>query len=164
MLELQSDINSATTDLVLNDLIIPESPIGNSSDITFAPKEAPQTELLSCDNNFIEQSTNTFIEAANQLTDAIAKFLTNVNTNNNNNNNDKKLCGLLQFKEWWELVGVNICVNGEQISGIPISIKEDAIRVIDNDYSYFIPLEKVDYIRTNDGLLTDFKLPNNQPI
>lgn len=60
--------------------------------------------------------------------------------------------GLLHYRKWWERVDVDILVNGKLISGIPIFIEEDTLRVINNDYSYFIPLEKVDYIRTTDGL------------
>lgn len=147
----QADNNSPDTSLVSDDISILDTPSNSSADITFASEEVPLTELHACDNNF--QSANTLIEATDRFIGTIAEFLSRVNIDNNK---DAKLCGLLHFKEWWELVGVNICVNGEQISGIPMSITENAIRVIDNDYSYFIPLEKVDYIRTNDGLLSDF--------
>lgn len=60
--------------------------------------------------------------------------------------------GLLHYRKWWERVEAEILVNGKLITGIPIFIEENTLRVINKDHSYFIPLEKVDYIRTNDGL------------
>lgn len=60
--------------------------------------------------------------------------------------------GLNCFKKWWFRRSADIYVNGNAITGIPIFLHEDTLRVINDAYSYFIPLHKVDYIRTNDGL------------
>jgi|GEM_PF-2927182 len=106
-----------------------------------------------------EKPVNMIMEAAGRLTDAVAQIIKAVDTKSCNS-----ACGLLHFREWWELVGVNIYVGGRQISGVPIFVEEDTLRVIDNDYSYFIPLGKVDFIRTNDGLCSNFNTSDNRPI
>jgi hypothetical protein len=72
-------------------------------------------------------------------------------------------CGLLNYRKWWELIEVDISVYGKLITGIPIFIEEDTLRVINDDYSYFIPLGKVDYIRTTDGLRSSFHPPEGEP-
>ena len=61
---------------------------------------------------------------------------------------------LLAFREWWERTEVEISVGGERIVGIPAFVEGGALRVINENRSYFIPLSKVDYIRTKDGLCT----------
>lgn len=68
------------------------------------------------------------------------------------NGDQGKQCGLLNYRKWWELVEVDISVYGKLITGVPIFIEENTIRVVNNKHSYFISLEKVDYIRTSDGL------------
>lgn len=65
---------------------------------------------------------------------------------------DAKENGLKQYKKWWFRRNVDISVNGDMITGTPVFIKENTLRVIGNLHSYFIPLHKVDYIRTDDGL------------
>lgn len=60
--------------------------------------------------------------------------------------------GLYNYRKWWERREVDIFVCGKLLSGIPIFTNADTLRVVNRDYSYFIPLEKVDYIRTPDGL------------
>lgn len=60
--------------------------------------------------------------------------------------------GLLQYQKWWYLNPVDVRVNGETVSGIPIFLQENTLRVVNDAYSYFIPLENVDYIRTRNGL------------
>ena len=60
--------------------------------------------------------------------------------------------GLFFYKKWWELSEVDIFVNGEMISGIPIFSDKNTLRVVNGAYSYFVPMEKIDYIRTTDGL------------
>lgn len=69
--------------------------------------------------------------------------------------------GLLNYRRWWELIEVEMSVSGKLITGIPIFIEKDTLRVINDNYSYFIPLEKVDYIRTKDGLRSSFDSSNN---
>lgn len=66
-------------------------------------------------------------------------------------------CGLLHYRKWWERIEVDISVAGKIIRGKPMFIEENTLRVINNDYSYFIPIEKVDYIRTADGLHSLFR-------
>ena len=61
-------------------------------------------------------------------------------------------CGLLHYKKWWERKVVDILAGGQKITGIPIFIEKNTIRLVNHAHSYFIPLEKIDYIRTNDGL------------
>jgi len=68
------------------------------------------------------------------------------------------LYGLLHYRKWWEQNEVDISVCGKFISGTPIFTEENTLRVINSKYSYFIPLEKIDYIRTTDGLCTSFQL------
>lgn len=65
--------------------------------------------------------------------------------------------GLLHYRKWWELSDVDIFINGDKITGIPIFAEKNTLRVINDGYSYFIPLEKVDYIRTTDGLKSSFQ-------
>jgi len=68
------------------------------------------------------------------------------------------LYGLLHYRKWWEQNEVDICVCGKLISGIPIFIEENTLRLINSRHSYFVPLEKIDYIRTTDGLCSSFQL------
>lgn len=60
--------------------------------------------------------------------------------------------GLYRYRKWWELNEVDIRVCGDLLTGTPIFTDCNTLRVVNDAYSYFIPLEKVDYIRTNDGL------------
>lgn len=60
--------------------------------------------------------------------------------------------GLLYYKKWWEKNVVNIFVGGTAIIGTPIFVNQNTLRVVNDSHSYFIPLEKIDYIRTDDGL------------
>lgn len=78
-------------------------------------------------------------------------------------NCDQERCsGLLHYRRWWELIEVEILTGGKLISGVPIFVEENTLRVINNDYSYFIELDKVDYIRTKDGLVSSFDLPDDK--
>lgn len=60
--------------------------------------------------------------------------------------------GLFHYKEWWFRHKIEISVNGKLISGIPIFTDHNTLRVVNEQHSYFIPIEKIDYIRTSDGL------------
>jgi len=68
------------------------------------------------------------------------------------------LFGLLHYRKWWERNEVDLSVCGSLVSGTPIFIEENTLRVVNSKYSYFIPLEKIDYIRTTDGLCSGFQL------
>lgn len=68
------------------------------------------------------------------------------------NCNQPGSCGLLHYRKWWERTNVVISIKGKLITGMPIFVEENTLRVINKEYSYFIPLENVDYIRTTDGL------------
>ena len=68
------------------------------------------------------------------------------------------LYGLLHYRKWWERNEVDISVCGKLISGTPIFIEENTLRVVNRQHSYFIPLEKIDFIRTTDGLCSSFQL------
>ena len=68
------------------------------------------------------------------------------------------LYGLLHYRKWWERNEVDISVCGKLISGTPIFIEENTLRVVNRQYSYFIPMEKIDFIRTTDGLCSGFQL------
>lgn len=81
----------------------------------------------------------------------IAKNIVN-NTAHTQNTEQADGCGLLHFRKWWERNKVDISVNHELITGTPVFTEKNTLRVINKQYSYFIPLEKVDYIRTSDGL------------
>ena len=67
--------------------------------------------------------------------------------------------GLLHYRKWWERSEIDLSVCGRLITGIPIFVEENTLRVVNSRYSYFIPLEKIDYIRTTDGLRSSFQLP-----
>lgn len=67
--------------------------------------------------------------------------------------------GLLYYRKWWERIKVELSVNNQLITGIPIFTEKNVLRVISDRHSYFIPLEKIDYIRTDDGLRSPFTLP-----
>jgi len=69
------------------------------------------------------------------------------------------LYGLLHYRKWWERNEVDVSVCGKLISGTPIFIEENTLRLINSKYSYFVPLEKIDFIRTTDGLCSSFQLP-----
>lgn len=73
------------------------------------------------------------------------------------NNGQTNHHGLLHFRQWWERVEADISVFGTLISGIPIFVENNTLRVINDHYSYFIPIEKIDYIRTTDGLKSSFR-------
>lgn len=60
--------------------------------------------------------------------------------------------GLLSYEKWWFLNDVDIHVGGTLLSGMPISLHGDTLRMINDTYSYFIPLCQIEYIRTLDGL------------
>lgn len=60
--------------------------------------------------------------------------------------------GLFFYQKWWKLREVEIFVNGDMLTGTPIFTHENTMRVVNELYSYFIPMQKVDYIRTPDGL------------
>lgn len=60
--------------------------------------------------------------------------------------------GLYYYKDFWDLREVDVLVNGEALTGIPIFTNENTLRVINEEHSYFIPMKNVDYIRTTDGL------------
>lgn len=64
--------------------------------------------------------------------------------------------GLLYYQRFWYLCDVSISVRGELLSGIPMDMHENTLRLINEQYSYFIPIHQVDYIRTPDGLETSF--------
>ena len=68
------------------------------------------------------------------------------------------LYGLLRYRKWWELNEVAISVCGKLIAGTPIFVEEDALRLVNSRHSYFIPLDKIDYIRTTDGLCAGLQL------
>ena len=68
------------------------------------------------------------------------------------------LFGLLHYRQWWERNEVDISICGKLVSGTPIFLEENTLRVVNCKYSYFIPLEKIDYIRTTDGLCSSFQL------
>ena len=68
--------------------------------------------------------------------------------------------GLLHYRKWWERNEIDLSVYGKLITGTPIFVEENTLRVINSKYSYFIPLEKIDYIRTTDGLCSSFQLPD----
>lgn len=127
-----------------------------SGDLPLTAEAAPLSECSECDIHTIFSSEapieNLIMDAADRIADAVSKIIEAAQSKGSDN---PELSGLLHFREWWELVEVNICVGGKLISGIPIFMEEDTLRVVDRNHSYFIPLRKVDYIRTNDGLCSD---------
>lgn len=60
--------------------------------------------------------------------------------------------GLLAYRKWWFERPVDVRVGGETLSGMPLFLRDGTLRVVGDKYSYFIPLERIDYIRTPDGL------------
>lgn len=85
-----------------------------------------------------------------------------VDTANIESCNQANNSGLLHFRKWWERVEVDVSVYGNLITGIPIFIEENTLRLVNDNHSYFIPLEKVDYIRTTDGLSSCFQLMDEE--
>lgn len=65
---------------------------------------------------------------------------------------NRNVQGLLCFKKWWYLRRIDVSVKGKLLTGTPIFVRKNAIRVVNEAYSYIIPLHNVDYIRTPDGL------------
>lgn len=65
---------------------------------------------------------------------------------------DPSIKGLLHFKKWWQFRDVGVSVNGVLVTGTPIQLQKKTLRVVNDQYSYFIPMKNVDYIRTPDGL------------
>lgn len=59
--------------------------------------------------------------------------------------------GFLAYKQLWYRENVDISVNGKMLSGIPIFLRQGALRMVNEVYSYIIPLDCVDFIRTCDG-------------
>jgi len=64
---------------------------------------------------------------------------------------DAKDSGLLQYRKWWFMREVALSVNGRMIEGTPVFLRKGALRVIGEAHSYFVPMAKIDYIRTADG-------------
>ena len=66
----------------------------------------------------------------------------------------RKPCGagLTQFKEWWFERMVDIRVGDVTLRGMPLFLRGDTLRVVCDAHSYFIPLSRIDYIRTPNGL------------
>lgn len=64
---------------------------------------------------------------------------------------NRNVQGLLHFKKWWYLRRIDVSVKGKLLTGIPIFVRKNAIRVVNDAYSYIIPLHNVDFIRTPDG-------------
>lgn len=60
--------------------------------------------------------------------------------------------GLFHYKKFWFRRNVDINVDGHVITGIPILSDYNIIHVINDHNSYFIPIEKIDYICTSNGL------------
>lgn len=65
--------------------------------------------------------------------------------------------GLLYYQKYWFLSDVDISVRGEMVSGTPMGLHDNTLRLINKEYSYYIPLRQVDYIRTADGLESSFR-------
>lgn len=64
--------------------------------------------------------------------------------------------GLLYYQKFWYLSEVEISIRGELLHGTTLEFHENTIRLVNKKHSYYIPLHKVDYIRTSDGLETSF--------
>lgn len=105
-----------------------------------------------CDT--VSPAKEQMMDAVTRLTHAAAQL---AEAADKKNHNCADPCGLLHFRAWWELVEVDLCVGGRLISGIPIFVEEGTLRVINRQHSYFVPLGKVDYICTNDGLCSAFQ-------
>lgn len=61
--------------------------------------------------------------------------------------------GLLYFQKWWFLNNdIDISVGGKLLRGTPIFLRENTLRMVSDDHSYFIPLRHVEYIRTPHGM------------
>ena len=64
--------------------------------------------------------------------------------------------GLLCYQHHWYLNDADVKVQGELLSGIPIGLKGNTLCLINKEYRYFIPLGRVEYIRTAEGLENGF--------
>jgi|GEM_PF-6709095 len=59
--------------------------------------------------------------------------------------------GLYHYGKWWKRRKVGVFVNGNMLEGIPAFTDCNTLRIISDKHSYFVPLEKIDYIRTDDA-------------
>lgn len=142
-----------------DDVCVPDAgrdkPAGNSNPKDRLPlalgegMPGDMSQRISLFSAMDEQRLNDIGDTVSRLADALERYSRFAEAKDHFNAGP---CGLLCFREWWDLIEVGICVGGNLISGIPIFIEENTLRVVDKDHSYFIPLGKVDYIRTNDGL------------
>lgn len=64
--------------------------------------------------------------------------------------------GLLRYQKHWYLCRSEVKVGDELLSGTPIGFKDNTLCLINKEHRYFIPLRKVDYIRTPEGLDSSF--------
>ncbi|MCL1963721.1 MAG: hypothetical protein FWF69_01490 [Firmicutes bacterium] len=60
--------------------------------------------------------------------------------------------GLLYFQKWWFLNDIELSVGGTLLSGTPIFLRDNTLRMVDKTHSYFIPLRHVEYIKTPNGM------------
>ncbi|MCL2811513.1 MAG: hypothetical protein FWD25_06440 [Clostridia bacterium] len=64
--------------------------------------------------------------------------------------------GLLCYQNHWYLRDADVKVRNELLCGIPIGLKGNTLCLINKEFRYFIPLNRVDYIRTAEGLESGF--------
>ena len=64
--------------------------------------------------------------------------------------------GLLCYQGHWYLSEVDVKVQNELLSGTPIALKGNTLCLINKGHRYFVPLHKIDYIRTLEGLESSF--------
>lgn len=112
------------------------------------PSENVLADMLAIISK-IEKPAQMVTEAAGRIAEAAAQL---AEDKARQKDIAAKPSGLLQFRQWWELTEVIICTGGKLICGTPIFVKEDVLRIVNSDHSYFIPLCKIDFIRSDDGL------------
>lgn len=60
--------------------------------------------------------------------------------------------GLLRYRKWWGKSEADVFVNGDMLTGILMLADKNTLRVKNESHSYLIPIEKIECIRTTDGL------------
>lgn len=132
----------------------------NASSLRYVDAETQKIKELTIDKQKTSQNKKDSLPVEPRLipTPRYHDIKEQKNLKHSKMNTEAKLCtqtnnsGLLYYRKWWERHNVEISVNGKIIEGVPIFIEQNTLRVVNKKNSFFIPLEKIDYIRTPDGL------------
>lgn len=112
--------------------------------------EIPDPAKLEIERNITAQCTSSMEDAPDSPEESPpSPYIPNLS---DSEETDPNIKGLLHFKKWWQFRDVGVSVNGVLVTGTPIQLQKRTLRVVNDQYSYFIPMKNVDFIRTPDGL------------